>query len=39
MPPAKTVLDLCYKVGFQHCETKSQDGTYFIKAIKGINAV
>lgn len=39
MPSAKTVSDLCYKVGFQHCEVKSQDGTYFIKAIKGNSAV
>lgn len=34
IPPAETIISLCYKVGFRHCEIALEDGTYFIKAIK-----
>lgn len=33
-PSDTTIMNLCYKVGFQHCEAKHRDGTYFITAQK-----
>lgn len=36
IPSDTTIINWCYKVGFQHCKVKYQDGTYLITAQKRI---